>query len=658
MPARDKTGPVAAPNVMKFLPGLVMAVFGFLPVVGWAQNAESTDPVAQTDPGVVVERFDFSYGLGHPALPALDELKNLTVRVTRDGSVFRAVAEGGAENLRLGELPEGSRFDSGALRGIAQDVVRWYNERDIYGVWVVYTDMEASDAGLVDNRPADNRTAQLVIWASQIAEVRTLARGSRIKPQDSINHRKHRRIINRSPLRPGATPEEPGSLFNQGALNRYLYGMSLHPGRRLEASIASAGEPGKVILDYLVNESKSWQIFSQANNYGTDATGEIRLRLGFQHNQLTNHDDILNVDAISTPDLKTYGSFLSYRIPILRPAHLLARVYGSYGDFLASDATLQNLRFAGKNWLGGLELTNHLTLWDHWQLVSVLGAQYNHYEIQSLISDIPLVSGDSDFLVPFLGTTITRDAGWWSVSAGVRFDHTVGDFANSDPTTGIPALGRLGAEGEWTSARWNIGGAVYLDALFQRDPAKPRRLIHEASLRLKGRMLLRGDRLIPQEQEPMGGALSIRGYPESVLSADEFLAASFEYAWHIPRSLRPGDAGKFIRWPFKWRPTKAGQNPDWDLAVRAFFDFGRREVTPVPPDTNAPPVTVVPLADQDLNMMGAGVGLTLLVRQNFSLRCDYGTALTELRDDTRPVESQVVMEKGNKQFYVVTSFSW
>ncbi|MES1194351.1 MAG: ShlB/FhaC/HecB family hemolysin secretion/activation protein, partial [Opitutus sp.] len=329
-------------------------------------------------------------------------------------------------------------------------------------------------------------------------------------------------------------------------LNDYLYGLSQHPGRRVEASIASAGEPGKVVLDYLVHESKSWQIFSQVNNYGTEATGEIRGRLGFQANQLTNHDDVFNVDVISTTDFKTYGSFLSYRIPILRPTRLLARVYGSYGDFLANsgDASLASLKYGGKNWLGGLELTNRVTLWRDWQLLSALGVNYSHYGIQSLIDKTPLITGAAEFMVPFIGTTLGRDAGWWSVAGGLRIDHTVGS-PDSGPS-GYPALGRISSDPQWTSARWNIGGALYLEPLFDRAAVNGT-LAHEASLRLKGRVLLRGSRLIPHEQEPLGGALTIRGYPESILSADEFISATAEYAYHIPRALTPAPAGKLFK---------------------------------------------------------------------------------------------------------------
>lgn len=633
----------------------------FIPVFSTTVAAQNPDPVnaaATKDAGVAIDRFEFSYGLEHPALPPLEALKGLTFKSTRDGNVFRAPAATGAENVTLSGIPEGSRFDGDALRDIAQEVVRWYNSRGLYGVWVAYSDLESSASGVVDNRPPDSHSAHLVIWASQVAEVRTLARGKRIKPQFSINNPKHRRIASHSPLHSGATPDQPGSLFSQDVLNDYLYGLNLHPGRRVEASIASAGQPGKVVLDYLVNESKAWQIFSQVNNYGTEATGALRVRLGYQDNQLTNHDDILNVDTITTPDLKTYGSFLSYRLPVLRPARLLARIYASYGDFVASDATLENLRFAGKNWLGGVEFTNRLTLWRDWQLVSALGTNYNHYGIQSLISNTPLVTGYSNFLVPFIGTTLSRDSNWWSVSGGLRIDHTVGSFANKNPTTGIPALGRISADADWTSARWNLNGAVFLEPLFHRTD-KPQALAHEVSLRLKGRKLLRGQRLIPHEQEPLGGALSVRGYAESIVSADEFLAATLEYAYHIPHSLKPGEPGKLFRWPFKWRPTKVGQTPDWDLVARAFFDYAYRAVTPTPTLPGQPATTdELPLIDRNLSLAGAGVGVGLMVKQNFFLRCDFGMALTELRDNTRTAGHEIVSPKGNTKIYVVSSFSW
>lgn len=608
------------------------------------------------DPGVPIDRFEFSYGLEHPDLPSIEEVSQLSVRLSQKDGVWRpAVLPDMGELVTLGTIQPGSRFDAGALRQIAQDVVRWYNSQDLYGVWVAFSELEASSAGIADRRPGDDRTARVKIWASQVAEVRTLARGKRFKPEASVNNRKHRVVIIHSPLQP-SHEGQPGSLFHQRLLNGYLRGLSLHPGRLVEASIASSGEPGKVVLDYLVNETKSWQIFSQITNFGTDATGVWRGRFGFQHNQLTNHDDILNIDGISTPDFKTYGSFLSYRIPIIRPGTLLARVYGSYGDFLANDQSIAALHYAGRNWLAGVEFTNRLALPRDWELLSALGANFAHYGIQTRIIETPLVTGSSNFLIPFVSTTLSRDAAWWSVSGSLRYDQTVGDFANLDQTTGIPSLGRAGADTAWSSLRWSLGGSIYLEPLFKGGDLETPYLADQVSIRLRGRVLIKGSRLIPHEQEPIGGAFSVRGYAESVLSADEFVAGSLEYALHFPRLLKVGPAGKLLKWDFKWRPTGARQEPDWDFIGRVFFDYAYRQVTPqkVEGQTEAD----LGLVDRTVSIAGTGGGLEIQVKQNLSIRCDVGLSLTELRDDTLEEGHQVVVPAGDVRYYISTSFSW
>lgn len=606
-----------------------------------------------------MDRFEFQYGLDHPELPKLEEVSQVTVRLSRADGVWRpASGVNTGEMLTLGNIPAGSRFDAPALRQIAQDLVRWYNARDLFGVWVAFSELEATATGISDRRPADDHAARVKIWASQVAEVRTLARGTRFKPQASVNNKKHRGVIIHSPLQP-PKGDQPGSLFHQGQLNTYLRGLSLHPGRLVEASIASAGDPGKVVLDYLVNESKSWQVFGQLTNYGTEATGVWRGRLGFQHNQLTNHDDILNIDAISTPDLKTYGSFVSYRIPIIRPALLLARVYGSYGDFLANDSAIQNLRFAGRNWLGGLEFTNRFTLPHDWAVLSALGANFAHYGIQSRIKQTPLVTGFSNFLIPFVSTTVSHDALWWSVSGSLRYEQTVGSFANLNSSTGIPSLGRVGADSEWKSAKWTLNASMFLEPLFTGGEANAHFLANQISFRARGRVLIEGSRLIPHEQEPIGGAFSVRGYDESLLSADEFVIGSVEYALHFPRILKPGPAGKFIRdsWSFKWRPPRTRQEPDWDLIARGFFDYAYRQVSPQKLLPNQTPEDTG-LVDKTVSIAGAGGGLELQVKQNLSIRCDVGLSLTELRDDTREEGKQIVVRPGEVHYYISSSFSW
>jgi len=636
-----------------FLELLVSLVF----LAGGIRTQEASSPSAAVQNTVQVNRFEFRYGLLHPGLPPVDELGGITVKLTRRDDVWHAAGDKAGEVLTLGRIPAGSRFDGDALVAVTQALVGWFNARGIFGVWAAFTELESSGVGIADGRPEGDQTARIVVWVSQVSELRSLARGSRFSPQESIDNPKHRQILAGSPLQPGATPNDVGSLFRKDLLEDYLLDLSMHPGRRVEASIASSGTPGKVVLDYLVTEAKPWQIFSQVSNTGTEATGKWRYRLGFQDNQLTNHDDILNVDAISTPDGKTYGGFLSYRVPLFRPERLLMRVYGSYGDFLANeDVTLEGLRFAGRNWLGGVEFSNRTRLGHGWELMSTLGANYMRYNVDSQINSAVLGQGHSNFLVPFISPVIMRNADWWSLSGTLRLDKTIGGFANEDPSDGVPALGRIGADAEWTSLRGEVNGSVYLDPWFKGGAAEADHLANEISLHLRGRYLLSGQRLIPQEEEPIGGFFTVRGYPESVLSADEFLTASVEYAYHVPQALKPGEPGTLFGRPFKWRPPQRQQRSDWDLIFRAFFDYGYREVSPLP--TTGQSAGPTPLIDSNVSLAGAGVGVELKLWQNLSIRCDFGTALKELRDNSVVTGQQVVVPKGNKQAYLIGTFSY
>ena len=630
--------------------GVLSLLIGFALMLSLACAQESV----ASNGAVAIDQFTFRYGLEHPQLPPTEELGRIQIKLTRAGQVWHSAAGASGEVLQLNTVPSGSLFDREALRSLAQGIVNWFNAQGIYGVWVTFSDFETNATGVTDARPAGDRTGRLVIWASQVAEYRTLARGQRFKPQNSINNPHHHRILVNSPLQPGANPEARGNLFRQDVLERYLSDLSAQPGRRVEASIASAGVPGKVVLDYLVTEIKPWIVFAQASNTGTAATDKWRGRLGFQHNQLTNHDDVLNIDAISTPDVQTYGAFASYRIPLLRPTRLLFRVYASYGDFLASDATLQSLRFGGKNWLGGIELANRSMILRGWELVTSAGATFNHYEIQSEFAQATL-KNSAEFFIPFVSSSLSREGDSWSVGGGVRVEHAT-ESGSSDETQTGANLGRIGADTTWTALRWNVGGAVYLERLWNHGEKSPT-LAHEVSVRLRGRWLLQGSRLIPQEEEPLGGALSVRGYPEAVLSADEFILGTAEYAFHVPRVLKPGERGRLWGRPFSWRPPQPGQRADWDLVLRGFFDYGYRSVTPGPKPVSQIP-SPTPLADRNLDFEGAGAGFEVVLWRNFSLRCDIGTALTELRDNSQPAGSQVVVRSGSVRAHIVSSLSW
>jgi len=617
-----------------------------------AQTAGSVASAVSTPVGVPVGRFIFRYGRDHPDLPALTTLDTIRVPLVRQGGAYTVASNRGEVGLVLGEVVPESRFDAAALRLIAETVVSHFNRQGQYGVWVAFEGLEVSSVGLTDLRPAGNRDLSVVVWASQVAEARTLGRGRRMSAAVANNHPRHRWIVERSPLKPPAAPGSPGGLFRRDALERYLRALSAEPSRRVEASIASAGEPGLIVLDYLVSEAKSWQVYSQISNTGTTATNVWRARLGFQHNQLTNHDDVVNFDVLSTPDFGNRAAFVSYKRPILRPGRLIARVYGSFGDFAADGRAFENLRFVGDNWLAGGEVSYRQDLGRSWELGLSGGASYTVYSVATTVSGTSITEGESPFLVPFVNAVVSRGGDAGSVTGGLRVEHSIDSVVNSEPGRGFESLGRTGADPNWTSLRWSFAYQTHLETLFGRVAEENRRA-HEVNLRARGRVLLGGGRLIPQEQDLVGGAFSVRGYPESVVSADEMMLFTAEYAFHLPRWLRPGPAGSLWGRPFHWRPPQALRSTDWDLVLRAFVDYARRQVTPETLDGAAPVAGEIPLTERNVDLLGAGVGVEVVVKQYLSLRCDLGTALNSLTDDDR-----TVVAVGDVRAHVMASFSW
>ncbi len=601
---------------------------------------------------VPVDRFSFRYGLPHPQLPALETLQTVGVALGQHEGVWTVRPGSGEQGLVLGAVPAGAQFDAAGLRFVAEQLVTHYNQRGFYGVWVAFEGIDVTARGLVDRRPPDTTTLSVVVWASQVAEARTLARGRRFPAAEANQNPKHRWILQRSPLQPPEAAGAPGSLFQRDRLESYLRALSADSSRRVEASIASAGSPGLIVLDYLVTEAKSWQVFSQISNTGTEATSLWRARVGFQHNQLTNHDDVFNLDVLSTPDFGSRAAFMSYRRPLIRPGTLTARVYGSFGDFAADGRAFENLRFIGDNWLGGAEVTYRRDVGKTWELTTALGANYTRYSVATTVGPTSITEGESPFLVPFLNVGATREMERGALSLGLRLEKSLEGVANTEPGRGYDSLGRIGATADWTSLRWQVGYQTFLPSWFSGKDGRESQT-HEVSLRSRGRVLLGEARLIPQEQDLVGGAFSVRGYPESAVSADEMVLFSAEYGFHFPRSLTPGPVGRWLGQPFHWRPPQALRPPDWDLVLRGFVDYARRQVTP---EADAPPPepgTALPLSERNVDLLGAGLGVEFVLKQMLSIRCDVGRVFRALEDEDR-----TVAESGDLRAHVVASFSW
>ena len=569
------------------------------------------------------DRLRLEYATRHPELPLIESMRAIRVPVTIQRETLVQVAGPG---LTLGEVLEvrdlGIAPD--AINAVADAVVRELNRRGIVGVLVAPDPRGIDPATGQDLREATpGGDLVLLIWVGVVEELRTVGSGDRLRDgADPVNHPSHRRIVNLSPAKPwDGRPGPREDLLRREVLENYVYRLNRHPGRRVDIAVAAASAPGAapdaVALDYLVRESKPWTAYAQISNTGTDATNEWRQRLGFVHRQLTGRDDIFTFDAVTASFEDTWGGLVSYEAPL--PGTTLARIkgFGTFNEYVASDIGLPGQDLEGTTGTYGGEFI--VTAYQNRSLFvePFFGMTGKQYEV---INDLAGTESDVSLLLGTAGVRIEDRRPTRSLFAEAALDWT---FDGGD-TNDLPGLGRLRVEDDWLRLRWNTSASFFLEPLLFNDSwSNPdsafATLGHEVVLAFRGQSAF-DSRLIPQEQGVVGGAYSVRGYPESVTAGDTVFVASAEYRAHLPAILGMAESGSSGE-GFRWRRDRPYGVADWDLVLAGFVDLGQT----INNDAEA--------SEFDETLVGAGVGIGVDIRRNLSVRADWGFALSDLDSD-------------------------
>lgn len=584
-------------------------------------------------PNLPVSAFKLRYGAEVDGLPSIANLNAVEVTLTRHGNVLTGpdASAGEVISVSLGqELPADTSFTSEGLHAVFSAIVRDLNSKGLFGVYVIPAREDVDAQSGQDLRTGDNRVLNLVVWVSVIETVRTVAKGDRISG-DPIDHPKHRSIAQNSPLKARAEGAK-SNLFEKLKLDDYLRRLNRQPGRRVDAALSAAENPGGVVLDYLVNESRPWFIYGQISNTGTKATNELRERIGVVHNQLFNRDDIASLDFITSNLDEANAVFGSYSFPVIFPDRLRVRGYGSWGDFAAITPAVSGGppdEFSGNSWLGGVELTASPWSFRNVAVDFTVGIAMQSVEVDNRTL---LLRGEAELVTPYVAVRFERESEILSFNGSIGYETNIEDT----PTTELVRLGRLDTNSSYDLLKAEFSGSMFLEPLLKR----PGTLAHELAINIRGQYAFGDNRLIPQKEMAIGGMFSVRGYPESVVAGDRAFFASAEYRFHYPRSLRPAsvkedpvagpapreDRNQLFGRPFTYRPPRPYARPDWDLIFRAFVDAGATQIN----DGTAPPRP----EDRDQSLLGAGIGFELQLFRNFNLRADAGWALSEVKTGT------------------------
>jgi hypothetical protein len=590
---------------------------------------------AEDMPKYKIGKITLKYQKEIQGQPSLDELAQTQVALAKfpDGS-YGAPGTGGVnEAVAIGQgFEPAATFRLDGVREISKALNQALNARGLVGTIVEPSIDQIDPFSFEDKRNGDSGLS-MVLWTSTINQVRTIASGNRLDGSEQrIDSELHTRVLQNSPVK-------AGDLIQGDELSEYVFRLNRHSGRRVDVAIGPAlkpddeevkSEPGQAVVDYLITENRPWYLYAQISNTGTKETSEWRERIGFTHNQLTGNDDIFRLDYLTASFKDTNAILASYEAPISGD-RLRAKIFGQASEFTAADVGALRQQFTGQTWQAGGELIYNV--YQHREIFIDLigGARWENVHVRNEIVPGFAIRGTENFFIPYVGARFNRDTGTSATAAAMTLEQSVSAISGSDNdsfNSQIKKLGRLNPNNDWTLLKFEGEQSFYLEPLFNSGGGNYNTLAHELAFSFRGQYAF-GARLIPNESSTLGGLYTVRGYRESTVSGDSTIVGTAEYRFHLPRVLGietdPKDT--LFGQPFRWRPTGDFGRPDWDLILRAFFDAGATKVS----DPQG--------REASESLMSTGLGVDFQIRNNISLRVDWGIPLSDVDSIDNPIKA-------------------
>ncbi len=614
-----------------------IAVIFLCAQVGYAQlmDAEPEAPLSgmvQVDPerdgvGYRVSDLVFMYPFEHDELPDLELLDDVVVLLSPTADGFVGVVDGQAVvAIAIGDIGDDQTvvIYGSALAAINQAVRNYYeSEHGLIGHLVTPDASEiAYQSTREDLRAEGDTELTIMIWRAVIGDIRTVALGDRVgereqdleegeEPVSNVNRQEHRRLLDRVDI-------EQGALLTRESVDRETHRLNRHPGRRADVAIGPSDKPGEVVVDFMISEPKQWNVYVQTSNTGTESTNEWQQRFGYVNRQLTGRDDVFTLDYVTTQFDAMHAVLGSYTFDF-GPKNRM-KIFGRWNEYTAKDVGLGFENFKGDGYSVGVEIARNV--WqDGPKFVDVVaGVKYDRIHVENRLF---LIEGEDNFFLPYIGVRFEKRTPIHSAFGEVTIESNWASVAGTSQED-VTRLGRFGADEDFTVLRAQLSHSFYLEPIFMKERFSGSEgvdgmtLAHEVVLKLRGQYSFQS-RLVPNYQFVAGGFYTVRGYDESSAVGDDGVLGTAEYRFHLGRSLPArADTGTLFGKPFRTARARPYGSADWDVIFKGFVDVARLGVNDAP------------FFERAETLVGAGVGIETQLKSNFTLKLDYGMALTNL----------------------------
>ncbi|NJN76373.1 MAG: ShlB/FhaC/HecB family hemolysin secretion/activation protein [Synechococcaceae cyanobacterium RL_1_2] len=344
----------------------------------------------------------------------------------------------------------------------------------------------------------------------------------------------------------------------------------------LSVELSAGARPGLSLLEIVAKESDPFSITLSTDNQRSPSVGSVRRRIAITHNNLSGFGDRVNVAYVETEGSKSLDD-LSYEFPINSRNGTLSASY-SLTDSEIIEYPFNNIDIDSRS--NTYEVTLRQPLSQSPTKEFAMGIKASHQETTTSLLNIPFPLANG-----------ADDNGKTKISA-LRFFQ---EYTNRDSQQVLALRSQFNLGISAFNATQNDDAPDSNFASWRGQGQYLRLLKPNTTLLLRSDLQLAGEPLVLIEQFSLGGQLSVRGYRQDSLLADNGLFASAE----VRTDLFTIDDGQ----------TKVQISP--------FFDFG----TVWNNDNTA-------LAKNTLASLG--LGLRLAIGNNFTANLDWGIPLVDV----------------------------
>lgn len=324
-----------------------------------------------------------------------------------------------------------------------------------------------------------------------------------------------------------------GDFFDYNDLYRTVFSVNVHPDLLLHTDLKMRkeleGDTRSRYADMLfyVEDDLPLHCVLEVKNTGTKATDEWRASGTVQHLNVTRHDDVLTLNAISSMDFETLFSFAgSYYLPHYIGNGGAFTLYGGYSDVKAEEI-VPLIDLIGTGWFVGLQGSYKLIDNERHLLNLAVGAVMRSVE-DGLTMEI--CEGQDEEAVPTQESKIIPASVALSYSS-MRPDRLGGrNFLTSQTSFNLGgsddaelALQRPAAKSDYVIERIQ---AARLQPLWGRNNGAARSAQWLLMIKLDGQVATKP--LIPVEQKAAGGMDTVRGYGEREALGDNGVSGTAE----------------------------------------------------------------------------------------------------------------------------------